>query len=407
MLIKKKSIGEAIYIIAIIIYIIVLMLQSSMYVFNNSIYQMIEYAKKIGIILLIEKIFIDIVEQKNKFSVKRIFITFTMTVIFFLSMIKTDDMITTLYLLAILLASSNIKFEKTIKGIFYVELICFIVIIIGCQLGIISDYTIRRETGASYRHSLGFIHPNGLMLSFFSIVVIYMYLQKDKINLIKTIILLALTGVVFYYTDSRMGAIATTVAILVNYICKYKGNQILKRCKKIIPHLISIFAILSILVTVLYPKVDLSKLNAISSNRILLQYQAWENYGITLFGKKIEWVGQGASNEELNWKYYNFVDNSYIKALINNGILYFLIIMFGHYFILKKLIKDNNIYGCISVIMIGIYSISDVSLLRVIYNPFIILMAPMFSIYSSTKITNMKTEKEGINEKERIEKLYI
>ena len=407
--ITLKKTREFIYNMAVVIYIMVLIFQSSMYMFNHSIYIVLEYIKKITILLLVVKIFMDIIEPGNKFNLKNIFITFVLTIIIFLSLIKTDDIATTLFLLIVLIAFNNTNFERVIKNIFFIELFSFIFILLSCKMGIIEDFTIRRELGEEYRHSLGFIHPNTLMLSFFSIVILYLYWQKDKINLIKTLMLFVFSLVIFYYTDSRMGLVAVILALIINYIFKFKGKIILAKYGNILSWSIVIFAVLSVIMTILYPKINMSKLNELLSNRILLQYRALDRYGITLFGQEIEWVGQGASNEELDWNKYNFIDNSYIKALVNNGILFFMLIILGHYYILKEqIVKNRNVYAFVAVFMIGIYSITDVALLRIMYNPFIILMAPMFNIFSSNKKENYSAVgKENKNEKEYIKELHI
>ena len=403
-----KKAREFIYNLAVVIYIMVLIFQSSMYMFNHSIYIVLECLKKISILLLVVKIFMDIIDPDNKFNLKNIFRTLVLTIIIFLSLIKTDDMTTTLFLLIVLIASNNTNFERVIKNIFLIESVSFVFILLSCKIGIIEDYTIRRELGEEYRHSFGFIHPNTLMLSFFSIVILYLYCQKDKINLIKTLVLFVFSLVIFYYTDSRMGLVALILVLTMNYIFKYKGRIILAKYGKILSWSIVFFAVLSVIMTVLYPTVDMSKLNELLSNRILLQYRALDRYGITLFGQEIEWVGQGASNEGLDWNEYNFVDNSYIKALINNGLLFFILILLGHYHILKEIVKNRNVYGFVAIFMIGIYSITDVSLLRIMYNPFIILMAPMFKIFSNNKRENYSAKgKENKNEEEYIKELPI
>ena len=115
-----KKAREFIYNLAVVIYIMVLIFQSSMYMFNHSIYIVLECLKKISILLLVVKIFMDIIDPDNKFNLKNIFRTLVLTIIIFLSLIKTDDMTTTLFLLIVLIASNNTNFERVIKNIFLI-----------------------------------------------------------------------------------------------------------------------------------------------------------------------------------------------------------------------------------------------------------------------------------------------
>ena len=382
---KELDSNKLIYNMGIILYVFGLLIKTSTYSLDSKYIKIIEIMQIMGLLLLSLKILLDV--TREKFSLKKMLIIFFLLICMFLTYIRTDDYATTVNLIILLIASHNMNFKKTIKIIFYVELLGFIFILLSCKVHIIEDYIINRETETNLnRHALGFIHPNILMLTFFSIVVMFLYIKKEKINMLYVLVLTIINLILYRYTDSRMGTFITEFAIICFYFVKMnKTKDIFWKFKSIIPYIVIIFAVLSVILTIAYDKVNLEKINEFSSNRLELQFRAWNEYGITLFGQKIEWVGQGITNKKLIWKDYNYVDNSYVKAIVNYGVIFFVIIMYGEYYVLKKSCESRDVYTCVAVVLVGIYSITDVSLLRVLYNPYIILMFPVLNFFSTNK----------------------
>lgn len=83
------------------------------------------------------------------------------------------------------------------------------------------------------------------------------------------------------------------------------------------------------------------QLNKLLSGRLALGQNAMSEYGISLFGKDIEWIG--FNMEETLRGTYNYVDCSYVKILLDHGILFLGIVLLAYAYMLKKINTEKAV----------------------------------------------------------------
>ena len=93
-------------------------------------------------------------------------------------------------------------------------------------------------------------------------------------------------------------------------------------------------------------------------------------YGLSLFGKNIEWVGFGVGADPT--KVYNYVDCSYVQILLSYGIIILLIVIFAYFLIIKQAYVKKDYMFILIILSILILNITEPRLINIIYNPFII-----------------------------------
>lgn len=297
--------------------------------------QLIPY---IIILLLILKFFVT--KSMPNYSFKKYI---TLAVFILLSTIFSKD---TEVLLTFLLAISayDVKFEQIARRTAYILFIASSVVIITCRLGIIENRIFMR--GPITRQSLGFIYVGVLDNYLLHFTLILFYLLRNKFNWIYLCLLAYLSYFIFSLTNVR-GVFFGECFILLCIIITEKFDWFdFKRpiWKIMSSSIFTICLIFSIVLSLLYQRgYDfLIGLDYIFSNRIRMASEAVLNYGFTIFGQPITWVGMSAATfNGYNASQYNYVDNGYILTMVQYGLIVIIIVCIA-YTNIYKLSSDKN-----------------------------------------------------------------
>ena len=179
-------------------------------------------------------------------------------------------------------------------------MILFLTIVNFSLLKIIPDWIFYR--GDTQRHSLGFYYSTIAIGIYLSCMLMYFYVRKSKATVMELLLFEGINVFLYKYTDGRLSFILISIILFMMLILKIpKLRQLFK-----LPHMqvvlkyigyilpISLF-MLVILATYLYSKgnpIGFS-INKILSGRLLYTKNAFQQYGITLFGQPIDWKGWG------------------------------------------------------------------------------------------------------------------
>ena len=135
----------------------------------------------------------------------------------------------------------------------------------------------------------------------------------------------------------------------------------------------------------------LKSINSLLSNRLYYSQYSMKTYGVHLFGQKIAWVGWGGYGHttfQLT-QTYNYVDTSYLKLLLENGILVWGVIMLGWTWTSVCAYKHNNIYLLLSLGILAGYCMVEQWLMNIGANPFVLMLAyPIYGM-QGTKTNNV------------------
>lgn len=227
-------------------------------------------------------------------------------------------------------------------------LISFIPITILTTLGIVEGpfrVHVRPAVGFVIRWSLGQAHPNVGHISYFIFAVLIVYMLGEKINWKHILLLFAGNCFAFLYTVSQTGLLITTFyLLLIVYLdCR---KSITKIEYAFVQCVLPMCILASLLAPLLLKGRAFEIVNKMMNTRLNLSRQFLTREKITLFGSKMQ-IADSITT----------MDNSYVFAFMTYGIVAFLFIMCGYFFVIKKYIKEKKnreLAIIISILLAGI-----------------------------------------------------
>lgn len=317
------------------------------------------------------KIAIDI--AKGRYNLKAICTILIVSALQYVVFLKTGNM-AMIILWVFILASKDIDFDQIIKYSFIINVYLMLFVVTSSLFGIIEDRIYLRYNG-TYRYSMGYQYTTNIANLYMHMIFMYVYWKKKKISVVSIILLMSVNILLFKLTDTK-NAFSMGVVVLIGAFV-IKTSVYLSRPHKWINAIylccVPFFAVASIGMTVFYNR-DVSWMNSINkilSGRLQLGYKGIEQYGIRLFGNKIEWVG-GGYIYEVSKKIYNYVDSSYVQFLLEFGLAALILACIYIVTLNYKAIKKNDVWFGLVMFAIAVHSIPDPQLMWLECNPFLL-----------------------------------
>ena len=312
----------------------------------------------------------------SKYRKKELIILVLLSLLLLTSAMNSKEKVILFYGL-ILFAAKDINARRFLKISLLIQGILLLIIVVFSQMGILEDCLFNRRAGF-YRHGLGFTWTTAAPILFFFLQLIYFYIRKEKIRCIELLIIGLIDVYFFIMTDTKM-AFAMSVAIFL-FMFFQKLNK--KRWKfinkfdsifKFLPEVICGITLLSFR---LYDSsvANWSRINSLLSSRLELGAAAIKNYGYSLFGKEIEWIGFNYKTNISIADGYNYVDSSFLLLALNYGVVFLIITLIIYSFIIYRATKRKDYYLIIVLITILVFSITEPRLMNFTFNPFPILL---------------------------------
>ena len=292
----------------------------------------------------------------------------------------------------------GLNFDKIIKRICLWVNIALILTVVLAYSGLLQNWSY--DIPGRMRASMGYRYPSIATSVMLYAWLTLCYVLKDKLKLWHVLVLQVLNILQFLATDSRTGTAMIAVMLVIFYaIHFFKDKKIDQYFRKILVHSYWISSLISIVCALLYnPDSPIwASLNKFVSNRIVLSMDAMQQYGVHFFGKSIDWVGLsglGYIYDELPGD-YNYVDCSYIRILIDNGIFFFLMIIAGFTIVSWLAERKKNTYLCFALAVVAVYSIIEPRLCQIGYNPFLLTLASVIELQkqnSKDKSDNIESQ---------------
>lgn len=357
-----------------------------------------EYSRIIGIIkyACLSIIMIKIIVCDAKNYTRKTIIKCILGIILTLIIGKVTDDRSFFQFFILIIGAYKVDFNKIIKWSIISEGILLFTIVILSLLGVIPNIEYGRANSEVIRYSLGFKYPTYPAVIFLGLTMLYLILKKDKIKLWEYGIILIINIALYVATNTRTEMACVVILIIMNYIYNKKIIKINEAFRRISKIIFIICALASIIIAGLYigNEEKYQWLNNALSGRLKLTQSAIENYGIDLFGNKIEWVGLSDIKEGTNTdSEFNMIDNSYLNLLIVYGVIAFITIIYL-YSNTSKAMKyyDNGFINC-CMIIIAINGLLNPILIRMTNNIFMLL-------FSYIVIENKEKTKEYLSNKE-------
>lgn len=272
------------------------------------------------------------------------------------------------------IAAYRIDFRKIVKWCIYTNLFYLYIVIFSSFLGLVPDDTY--EHYGRTAHCLGFVYYSNVPFMVLMIFLLSYWLVRNKH--LENILLV--TGLII---NCILYEICTVRLVLLLYIIFFimaisaKLLKMKKENKCIYFAAISLYPAAAIITIIASLKVHaypvLMKIDNVLNSRLSLNYKAFILYHVKLFGQKIETSKEWIDENYIN--HYFYIDSGYINALLNYGIIIFLLLILSYallaYYAIKS--KDKKLFVCCTVIC-GFTIINNI-LFNVVLNPF-----PMLAI---------------------------
>lgn len=396
---EKININEIMYII-FAIYMLDLLLGFTVlpktYATLDIILKLLRY---VSYIAFITKILIDLKHDK-KITISIILLSIVALIVVIFSKNKSI-----IFLFLALMASRKLKKNKLLKIIYYIFFVTYIIIIALALLNIIPDWTFKR--GNTIRHSLGYIYATDCIGIYLAIIFMYAFLKKSKANLLEIMSLELINIFLYKYTDGRLSFILISILLCmlvlskISIIKKLFNSKETQKIIKIICYSLPIIMFIAYnCLTYAYSQNSgiAKKIDKLLSSRLKYTAQAYETYGVPIFGKNIEWHGWGGYGytnlDKMDEFEYNFVDSSYARLIFDYGIVFSLIVILMYTYILIKNFNKRNYWTVFLLILVLIWSFIEPYIINLGRNPLTLLLVPIFEL-GAIDLKNINIKNKG------------
>lgn len=377
---NRRRISAILFYVALVTYLVSLMLGQTAYFQRNlSGYPgRIQVAlEMLSYLLFIGKVILDPPLQDNK----KLIILVAMLVSFLISGFMIEHKF--FFLTAIIfIAAIGMDDEKTILTSLIVSATILIVVLVLSKIGLAENvifYQVDRT-----REALGFGWMTTPPILLYYIELAYIYIRKEKFKWYEVIVLLCANYYLYKHTLTRLTFLLAVIVIIFFYVQtiekKWKKPwSVLKRFKYLYLATPTLLTIISYIAAKSFDvnSEKWNKVDLLLNARLSLTNLALNEYGITLFGQPIEWVGAGILNNGYADN-YNYVDCSYLQLLMTYGIIPYLFIIGIYTYGLYKGIKRNNYWAVFVLLAVLAHSITEPHLIGFSMN--ILVLLPLTDI---------------------------
>lgn len=277
----------------------------------------------------------------------------------------------------LIVAAQGASFEGTARTMRRTVSITVIAGVLTALLGYATTRTYHR--GSDIRYTLGFSHPNQLALMLAIIALLWLAERHARLNWIDLLFLTLWTAMTFEITRSRT---ATALLVFMLVVCAIQ----VAFPRRSVGGLFTAIAVITPPACLLFTYVSahlisdngfLKSLDRLLGNRIWLNWYAFTNHGIPLFGQVVDLSeGTGTVYNDLTgtWNNAITVDNTYALSLVRLGLIPTLVFIVWNMFALKRIAERGDRCLLAMGIVFCIYGITEAQMLDV-FNDFILLGA--------------------------------
>lgn len=376
-LLKKYHVDKILFFLAFMVYIVGHFLSGTMYIYilDKSLPYTIWM---VACMLALLKIFLV-----NVYSDWRdLCLIVSIGLIVWASSLNTNtwDMI---YYYVMIVAAQDINFKSIVKVFLATVVTMLIFTIVSAKLGVIAGVTNMRLGSSDLRYALGTVYPTDLAARLFYIELFYIALRKFKLNLPEYITCLSLTVFTYIVTDTKLDVLLMLLLILAVYL-KDAIILLLEKIQNLgVTLILGSMVVMIIILTYGYSSKMwiLNKINNILSGRLSVGHIAFENFNVPFFGQIIEQTGNGGLHHGV-YSYF-FIDCSYIRVLMMNGLFSFLILVAFLVILSNKFLNEKAYSLEIALLFVALSSIIDQHLLEISYNCLLLAMFADISYFKN------------------------
>ena len=353
--IRERVRGEWLYLVSLILYLSVAFFETAMFE-RPFIFKLIKYLPLV--ILPVKMLLFD----NNTGALILLKASIVLSGVITVSIVHTESAM--LLMAALFLVSAgDVPFKSILKVFIIVNLIGMAVTLLACGAGLIENlkYPAFMFGAERISYAFGFKYTTDAVAHLFFLILAVYYLYRERINPYVYPALILLQIPVYLITSARCGCICIVLLSLVYLIFSFgkkigQKEGILEKC---LVYSVLVMALLSFGTVLLYMRSPESFLKAdiLLSGRLKYAAAGLSKYGLSVFGRDIEFTGWGGASREAAGGSYDFIDNSYVLCGIKFGVIWLLILISSYVAACRK--YSSDIYFLMSVFFIALSSVFE------------------------------------------------
>ena len=284
--------------------------------------------------------------------------------------------------------AGRFSFQKLAKRllIFYSSMISLTILLM--IIGVTEDILFYEDMGERVRHSLGFTYCSYASHYMLTLMMLYLVV-RETVQIREFIPIVIVNYVIYYLTDTKADYILCILLLLFAVLAGGFGKYFRKEKWYIIPG--GLIPILFLGISYISArKADFNleiwrKINGVLNGRLQLGESAISQYGVHLWGKKIEWIGVAQAADHGGTELpdaqaaddpgalYNYVDNIYLQTLLSMGIIFTIImcLVLGRMFVGS--LRQGYMMRAVVIFVFLLHGLVDPQLRSLCYDPFLLL----------------------------------
>lgn len=370
----SKNLSEIIYLVAFVLWMLIALLKLTYFkdlIPMDGISRAVQYSV---LLLLLVKLIRDF-----EFSIGGAIEVFVYLLFMFIA--YSGGRLAVPVSFALIYSAKNVSFEKILKVTLVMQAAVFAVTVVCSQIGILEDFI--WDAGSRDRHGLGYTHSllGSHFVLFMSLILVVLL---GKMTVWATALILAANYLMYVFTDSRATLLLAggfvVLAWIVGWIGKImKPNRVLAALVGVLPiAYFGIYVAITRRFTWYTWQSDMvNRINDLTHGRLKLEFYAWNNYGMTLFGQKIKWIAESTMKNDPT-SIYNYVDNAYMQSMFNYGILFVILLCVGFGIVLYRNMQKGNYLMVAVLAIVLVHGLVNPQLVELAYNPFLLLLSGAF-----------------------------
>ncbi|MCR4762770.1 MAG: hypothetical protein K5696_04500 [Lachnospiraceae bacterium] len=270
-------------------------------------------------------------------------------------------------------AAKEISFERVVRIAKALLILGFSIILPLYFLGILEDVVLYSH--GTFRHTLGFIHPNLLGMRVFQLVLCVIYTHRDQIRFRDYVLIISAVCFCWIFPNSKTPTVALMILFVMLLLYKRMESGRKKRGVAFSSFMIT-GAVSANMISIALSLVDISKnsvfllLDKAAQNRFAWGHLVYGIFGVSVFGQRIRL----ASTEERIAGMSNdlFLDNAYFHILLEYGIVTFIIFSTLYITGMSYFKQKGERMMILILFMYSVYGIMETGMFLLQHNVFLI-----------------------------------
>ncbi|GKS81008.1 hypothetical protein LPAF129_06930 [Ligilactobacillus pabuli] len=367
---RLKEWSKKFYFFALVLFLSALFFKSTLFIpewFSYSIvYKVIQFAT----VLVLFRIF---VLEQSTIYVKGLIFAFAGALFALGYASKNYDIF---YYSLFIIGANNINYQKILKVFLQTNGVLILMTILAAGFRVIPNQLQGRIGHPEIiRYSMGFLTPTDFGARIFYFILAYFVYKEFKLRWQTYCCVLACTALLFYITNARLDTLLIIFLTLVAYFYP--------TIKKVCLHVdyLGYFGLgilyigINLAIAYFYSPSNrvLTAIDRLLSGRLRYGYQALHEHGISIFGQFIQEHGNGSLGQEAKTFKYFYVDSSFIRLIVMQGIVVFIMYLLVLMILFRKFTEQELFFMVVYILLVLLSSAIDQHLLDASYN--VVLLA--------------------------------